>query len=502
MNIMKKKLSAVLALSLLTATVFAFNDGLKRSTPEDEGVDPEVIAEFFEGVESSGQEVHSIMILRHDKVIAEHWWSPYAPELPHAMYSCTKTFTSMAVGFAVQEGLISIEDKVISFFPDLLPETISPELESLTVKHLLTMSVGHKSMSYPGSGLPQVKSFLAAEFQYEPGTHFAYNITASHMLSNIISRVTGMSIKEYLTPRLLDPIGIGDVVWEMDNDGHNMGNGGMHLRTSDMAKMGIFLNDKGSWNGKQLLNREWIEAATTPHIYQVDPSGPVKDAKDDSGQGYGYQIWMGRNGSYRAIGGMNQLIMVFPDKDFIVIATSALRDEAGFNDLVYKMLPGVGDKKLKPVKGFDMESRIGHLALAKPYQHTAKPLTSCTRRYEMAQNQLGISRIGLRFDAEGNAYLTIEGQGSISNIPFGIKEWKIGQTDRTMMLSRSAYPNTMGVTPYNTAGMCAWSSQDVLEAEYISLFNPGMKEDFKFTFAGDTLKLEVGGVTLSGYLSR
>lgn len=497
-----KKLVAILALLGTSLNVFSFNDGLKRSTPEAEGVDPEAIVEFFEGIEASGQEVHSIMILRHNKVIAEHWWAPYAPELPHAMYSCTKTFTSMAVGFAVQEGLLNIEDKVISFFPELLPEIISPELASLTVKHLLTMSVGHKSMSYAGSGLAQVKSFLAAEFQYEPGTHFAYNITASHMLSNIISRVTGLSIKEFLTPRLLDPIGIGDVVWEMDNDGHNMGNGGMHLRTSDMAKMGIFLNSKGSWEGKQLLDPKWIEAATTPHIYQVNPEGPVQDAKDDSGQGYGYQIWMGRNGSYRAIGGMNQLIMVFPDKDFIVIATSALRDEAGFNDLVYKMLPSVRDKKLKPVKGFDMESRIGHLELAKPYQHTEKPLTSCTRRYEMAQNQLGISRIGLRFDADGNCYLTIEGLGSISNIPFGIREWKIGQTDRTMMLSRSAYPNTMGITPYNTAGMCSWSSENVLEAEYISLFNPGMKEDFKFTFTGDTLKLEVGGVTLSGYKAQ
>ncbi len=502
MKIKSMKSIAILLMASLSFSVSAFNDGLPRSTPEAEGVNPEVIAQFFEDVVEQGQEVHSIMILRHNKVIAEHWWAPYAPELYHAMYSCTKTFTSMAVGFAVQEGLIDIEDKVTSFFPELLPEKISPELASLTVRHLLTMSVGHKSMSYAGSGLAQVKSFLAAEFQYEPGTHFAYNITASHMLSNIITRVTGLSLKEYLTPRLLDPIGIGDVVWEMDNDGHNMGNGGMHLRTSDMAKMGIFLNSKGAWNGKQLLDPKWIEAATTPHIFQKDPSGPEKDAKDDGGQGYGYQIWMGRCDSYRAIGGMNQLIMVFPDKDFMVIATSALRDEAGFNDLIYKMLPGVGDKKLKSVKGFDLESRIGHLALAKPFSTSEKPLVSCTRRFEMAQNQLGISRIGLRFDAEGNTYLTIEGQGSISNIPFGLKDWKIGQTDRTMMLSRSAYPNTMGVTPYNTAGMCAWTSSDVLEAEYISLFNPGMKEDFKFTFSGDTLKMEVGGVTLSGFLSR
>jgi len=130
------------------------------------------------------------------------------------------------------------------------------------------MSVGHAPTTYAGSGKNQVRSFLAARFAHEPGTSFAYNISASHMLSHIITKVSGVSIYEYLKPRLLDPLGIEDVVWEMDNDGINMGNGGTHMKTSDMAKMGLFLLNKGKWNGKQLLNSAWIEAATTPHIYQ------------------------------------------------------------------------------------------------------------------------------------------------------------------------------------------------------------------------------------------
>ncbi len=154
------------------------------------------------------------------------------------MYSATKTFTGTAIGFAVQEGLLNIEDKVISFFPDLLPDTISPQLAELSVKHLLTMTVGHASTRYAGSGLSQVKSFLAAPFEFEPGTSFAYNITASHMLSHILTKVSGMTIYEYLKPRLLDPLGVENIVWEMDNDGINMGNGGTHMKTSDMAKMG------------------------------------------------------------------------------------------------------------------------------------------------------------------------------------------------------------------------------------------------------------------------
>ncbi len=183
-------LSAAVLLAAF-ASAFAYNDGLPRSTPEAEGVDPAAIVQFFSDLDQSGLEIHSIMVIRHGKVIAEHWWAPYGPEYTHAMYSFTKTMTQAAVGFAVQEGLLKVSDKVISFFPDLLPDVISEDLANLTVEHLLTMSVGHKSTSYAGSGLPQVKSFLAAEFEFHPGTHFAYNISASHMLSNIISRVTG-----------------------------------------------------------------------------------------------------------------------------------------------------------------------------------------------------------------------------------------------------------------------------------------------------------------------
>ncbi|MBO4761623.1 MAG: beta-lactamase family protein, partial [Bacteroidales bacterium] len=129
-----------------------YDDGLQRSTPEAEGIRPEAIADFFRALDEGGYEVHGLMILRHDKVVAEHWWAPYGPQYPHAMYSATKTFTGAAVGFAVQEGLLKVSDKVASFFPDLMPEKAAPELDRLTVEHLLTMSAGHARTQYPGSG--------------------------------------------------------------------------------------------------------------------------------------------------------------------------------------------------------------------------------------------------------------------------------------------------------------------------------------------------------------
>lgn len=471
-----------------------FKDGLLRSTPEEQGVPSETIGKFFQQVKEKGYDVHGLMMLRHGKVIAEHWWAPYSPQYQHAMFSATKTFTSMAIGFAVQEGLLNIEDKVISFFPDMLPDTISPQLAKLTVKHLLTMSVGHAPASYAGSGSSQVRSFLAAKFAYEPGTSFAYNISASHMLSHILTRVAHLTIYEYLKPRLLEPLGIKDVIWEMDNDGINMGNGGSHMYTSDMAKMGLFLINKGKWNGKQLLNAAWIEAATKPHIFQHPERTPEENEKvaDDGSQGYGYQIWMGRRHSYRAIGGQNQLIMVIPEYDFVLVCHSRIADEAGFNSLIYDMLPSMSKTKLKPNNAYNLKAEIAKYETKRPFagSSTHKVATS-TRRYKMEENVAGINSLLFRFDGSGNCHLTFVTSSAIHNIPFGLDSWLYGMTDRTLSIARTVYPNAMGVTPVHTAGICTWTSENQLSAYYLSMFNPGSDETMRFTFDGDQLKMEL-----------
>lgn len=464
---------------------YHYDDGLPRSTPEAEGIRSEAIAEFFKALDEGGYEVHGLMILRHDKVVAEHWWAPYGPQYPHAMYSATKSFTGAAIGFAVQEGLLKVSDKVQDFFPDLMPENPAPELSRLTVEHLLTMSAGHARTQYPGSGTDQVRSFLAMDYAHEPGTSFAYNITCSHMLSNIITRVTGLTLYEYLKPRLLDPLGIRDVVWEMDLDGRNMGNGGMHSKTSDLAKFGIFLKNKGKWNGKQLLDPAWVEAMTTPHIFQRPELSEEENMKDDGGQGYGYQVWMGRHNSYRAIGGQNQLIMVIPEYDLEVASNGQIGDEAGFNSLIYKMLDGMGDKRLKPNKDFDLNAAIAGYALRRPFPatRTGPSVISRTLRYRMHQNSYGLTGISFRFDASGNMYLTLETAFAVHNIPFGFNDWLMGETDRTFFFGGTVYANTMGTTPVTTAGYCAWADALELDAFYLSLFNNGCQESFRFNFS-------------------
>ena len=494
---MRKRISICFIVAVLCTAAFSqnriYDDGLVRSTPEAEGIPSETIADFFKALDRGGYEVHGLMILRHDKVVSEHWWAPYGPQYQHALYSATKTFTGAAVGFAVQEGLLKVSDKVMSFFPDLMPDNPAPELSRLTVEHLLTMSAGHARTQYPGSGDEQVRSFLAMDYAHEPGTSFAYNITCSHMLSNIITRVTGLTLYEYLKPRLLDPLGIKDVVWEMDLDGRNMGNGGMHAKTSDLAKMGIFLKNKGIWNGRQLLNREWVEAMTTPHIFQRPELSDEENEKDDSGKGYGYQVWMGRHNSYRAIGGQNQLIMVIPEYDLVVASNGQIGDEAGFNQLIYNMLDSFSDKKLRANKGFDLDAETAGYKLRLPFPAVKQEpqVRSRTLRYRLHQNSYGLTGIAFRFDAAGDMYLTLESESSVNNIPFGLDCWKMGATDRTFLFGGTVYPNTMGVTPVTTAGSCSWTGQDELSAYYLSLFNNGCQETFRFSFSEDYDELTV-----------
>ncbi len=196
---------------------------LPRSTPEQQGISSAGIRSFLEAVEESNIEFHSIMIMRHGHVVAEGWWAPYAPQWKHSLYSLSKSFTSTAVGLAIEEGHFTVEDPVISFFPEDVPENISSNLGAMQVKHLLTMSTGHAQDTMPGlrnaNGDTWVQAFLALPVEYEPGTHFLYNTGATYMLSAIVQKVTGQTLMQYLQPRLFEPLGIEGMDWLSSPEG-------------------------------------------------------------------------------------------------------------------------------------------------------------------------------------------------------------------------------------------------------------------------------------------
>jgi CubicO group peptidase (beta-lactamase class C family) len=290
---------------------------LPRSTPEAQGVSSAGIFDFIEAAEAKGHELHSFMMLRHGKVIAEGWWAPYAPDLRHTMYSMSKSFASTAVGFAVAEGKLSVEDKVVSFFPDDLPEKVSENLAALRIKDLLTMSVGNeKEPTQPVVKSENwVRTFLAQPITHQPGTVFMYNSAATYMCSAIVQKVTGQKIIDYLKP-LFEPLGITGMTWEECPRGINTGGWGLSIRTEDMAKFGQLYLQKGKWQGRQILPEAWIEEATSKHIQQTKSVKPGRAAEEnDWMQGYGYQFWRCRFGAVRGDGAFGQFTIMLPAQD-------------------------------------------------------------------------------------------------------------------------------------------------------------------------------------------
>ncbi len=321
-------------------------DQLARSTPESQGVFSERILEFLAAVEKEKFELHSFMMLRHGKVIAEGWWKPYGPEFVHTMYSMSKSFTSTAVGFAVAEGKLSVEDKVVSFFPDDLPATISENLAAMRVKDLLTMATGNEKEP-TGVMVKEenwARAFLAQNIAHAPGTQFMYNSAATYMCSAIVQRLTHQTVLDYLTPRLFAPLGIQGMKWETCPHGINTGGWGLSIQTEGMAKFGQFLLQKGKWNGEQLLPAAWVEEATRFHIQQ--PGGDKPDrpkAKNDWMQGYGYQFWRCQGTGFRGDGAFGQFTIVLPEQDAVIVMTSENKNMQGQLDLVWKhLLPAFG----------------------------------------------------------------------------------------------------------------------------------------------------------------
>jgi CubicO group peptidase (beta-lactamase class C family) len=192
----------------LPSALFAQAASLPRSTPEAQGVSSAVIRDFIETADQEVNSMHSVMLVCHGHVVAEAWWQPESAEKPHILWSLSKSFTSTAVGLAVAEGKLSVNDPVLKFFPEDAPPEPSANLKAMRIRDLLTMNTGHQDEVNCREAAHWAKAFLAQPVPHKPGTHFRYNTPATYMLSAIVQKVTGQTVLDYLTPRLFEPLGI------------------------------------------------------------------------------------------------------------------------------------------------------------------------------------------------------------------------------------------------------------------------------------------------------
>lgn len=451
---------------------------LHRTTPEAVGIDSAGIVAFLDAVEQKVGGLHSIMVLRHGQVAAEGWWNPYAPSHPHQLYSLSKSFTSTAVGFAVSEGLLTVEAPVASFFTDILPGEITENIAAMKVKHLLTMSTGHdKDALGPTVSAKDgdwVKAFLHLPIEHLPGTKFVYNSAATYMLSAIVQKLTGLRVVDYLKPRLFDPLGIEGMTWETCPKGINTGGWGLNIKTEDIARFGQLYLQKGKWEGKQIIPEKWVEEATTKHVSNGNPSDP-----SDWSQGYGYQFWRCRHGYYRGDGAFGQYCIVLPELDGVIAITSGVGDMQAILNAAWEHLTPAFKPSILPASTAHetLRKRISELGIAppkgKPSSQTALLVSGKTYKFE--ENPQKFVSLHIQFDGKGGKIVLTDGNGDHS-IPVGSKTWLTGET---LLGSR---------TPDKIASRGAWAEPDTYVAKICRYETPYI-HTFTLKFTGDQVTL-------------
>jgi CubicO group peptidase (beta-lactamase class C family) len=442
---------------------------LPRAAPEAQGVKSSGIFDFVRAVEDDKLNLHSLMVLRHGKVVAEGWWAPYQSGLKHTLYSLSKSFTSSAVGLAVGEGRLTVDDKVASFFPNDVPSVIGEKLGKMRVRDLLTMSTGHAKDSTPAlresGGKNWVKSFLAQPVEHDPGTFFVYNSGATYMLSAIIEKVTGQTLIQYLTPRLFKPLGIEGMDWEVDPNGINTGGWGLRVKTEDIAKFGQMYLQKGVWNGKKILSESWVSEATSKHIQSK--GGSAKQEDNDWQQGYGYQFWRCRHEAYRGDGAYGQYCIVMPEQDMVVAITSETGNMGAILNHVWNhVLPAVSNSELPAGKLAQeaLRQQLARLAVPVPFGSSTSGVAAriSDKTFDIADNALKVSRVSLAFKADACTFTMSDDKGT-HQVNCGVGKWITGQTDLSTTPLKLVLTPVPGEVTTKIAANGIWRDENTFE---------------------------------------
>jgi CubicO group peptidase (beta-lactamase class C family) len=454
----------------------AADDGrsaLPRSTPEAQGVASARVLAFIEAIDQEDT-MNSFMLVRHGCVIAEGWWSPYEAGCNHTLYSLSKSFTATAVGIAIGEDRLSIDDEVLKFFPDDAPADPSANLKAMRVRDLLCMSTGHQDGPSPEANKVSAKTFLAFPVPNKPGTHFLYNTAAAFMLSAIVQKQTGQSVLDYLRPRLFEPLGITQPMWATNFQGIPLGGNGLRLRTEDIAKFGQLYIQKGKWKGKQLIPASWVEAATARQ------TSNGSDPKSDFEQGYGYQFWRGRHGAYYGIGWSGQFCLVLPEQDAVIAITSAIPDGKLVFSLIWEhLLPAFHPRALarEAAACKALQARLTNLSLRRAQGGLASPLVAkiVGRKYVFPPNEQKLESISILSNTSDIGLTLVTREAGIEHrLNLGQGIWSRGH----------GVVATLGDEPLAT--MATWMSEDTLVVKVCVVETP-LCLTYKLRFDGDRL---------------
>lgn len=463
----------LLVVGLLAYAAPCLAKDLPRSAPEAQGMSSEKVLAFVDEADQRLDALHSFMLLRHGQVVAEGWWAPYNRESRHSLFSLSKSFTSTAVGIAIAEGKLRLDDPVVKFFPEDAPAQPSGPLAAMRVSDLLRMSTGQQTEPPRTADQPWTKTFLAHPVPFKPGTHFLYNTSATYMLSAIVQKATGEKLIDYLEPRLFAPLGIEDPTWETSPQGISTGGYGLSVRTEDIARFGQLYLQRGQWQGKQLVPAEWIAAATS--LQTSNGSNPASDWD----QGYGYQFWRCRHGVYRGDGAFGQYCIVLPEQDAVIAITAGVRDMQAVLDLAWdKLLPAFEEGALpaNEAAAKQLAARLAGLAL-RPQEGAGSPAKVDTKTFTFAANERGLESIALEPNGpDGAVTLVAKFAGAERRVVCGRGHWHLG---------RAAW-GTFAEQPLAASG--AWTDADTFAAK-LCFYETPFIVSLTLDFQGDEVRL-------------
>ena len=444
----------------------------RASSPEAVGVDSKEVQAFIDHCMAEGKNLHSVMVIRHGKVACEAYRSPYAAEFKHMMYSVSKSFCATAIGFAIEEGKLSLDTKFLDVFPEARRTPTDEFLEKLNVEDLLSMRSGFSTTPMMDKTKESwFDTVINSKWVSEPGTEFLYISENMYLLCHMIHRVCGQSVMEYLKPRLFEPLGIENPFWETDKSGVEAGGWGMMLKTEDVGKFILTYQQMGKFNGKQVVPEWFVREATKKQA-------ETADAKEnyDSQMGYGYCFW--RNGgyenSYRADGMFSQFGICFEDLDACLVITAGEVYEQGMRDMIWPHFP----KAFIDDDPFAESVRISIPEYERLPEKERSPLEKkiANKTIKLSKPML-VNAVGFPVSVLPLAavYMESEKAGNIDNVSF-----TFGEDDATMTWIEGSEVNSirlgmdgeyryddmiLGGIHYNSASIGCWNDENELEIQ-------------------------------------
>ena len=469
-------------IALLALSASAQVGELPRSTPEAEGVDTALLNSFYHAITTLPDvDVHHLMVLRHGKVIGELHAAPYRATDLHTLYSASKTVTGLAVGLAVDDGLLTVDDKVSKHLRDKMPATLSPALDSLTVRNLLMMATGRlEDLSIFMGKEDWLTTWFKGDF-HGVGKQFNYDSMCTHALAAIVTRLTGKPLLEYVRERIFTPLHITECDWELAPDSVETAGWGLRLQPESEAKLGLLMLHGGKWNGRQLVSEQWIHDMTQRLIstsHGTEPKLSIGQRfmnwlrrlwhtirswftgynTDDYFLGYGYQtksIQHPRAETYFATGYGGQLIYVAPALDMVLVVNGRAANYGDeLNTIYYRLLePLIGGEQPEPGPTSPLS-----LAIALPQGEATHPLEPrlFKGRITLEENLLGISSIEVEPAGSDRVFTMTDWRGPLRAIA-ACGEWRLTTSDERPIYIMESLEQLVGTKrPFTSAAAYAW----------------------------------------------